>query len=73
MTTITHEFTGTKPTKSMIVKKAIALKLAGYRSFGLAWGENQMDFHSAGNNKLHGYGWIKNVSGSDIADFINSN
>jgi hypothetical protein len=67
---INHTFEGKKPSKAQVIKQVNIMKDFGVLSFELSWGENYMTFERF-NNRLIGYGFIKNISASDIADTLN--
>jgi len=71
MAAIAHTFEGKKPSKAQIITKCKDFIKAGFSSFDIYWGENWLEFQLA-NNRLHGHGWIKNISASDIADTLNT-
>lgn len=69
MITYQHEFIGKKPSKEQIIKRVLAAKGAGWRDIEIIWKENILGFHLY-NNQWAGFGWIKDISGQDIAKEI---
>jgi hypothetical protein len=45
----------------------------GYKAIDISYGENLIElvYHDR-HMQWYGYGWIKNISGSDIADGMNT-
>jgi hypothetical protein len=67
---------GRKPSKDQVRKMVIAEFNAGYHTIDLTWGENWISIEkwTDWNLKTHnfqGHGWIKDISGSDLADQLN--
>lgn len=67
-----YEFFNRKPSKSQInacIKNAMA---QGSKAVAIILGENQIDLDYHDSHRLwYGSGWIKNISGSDIAEELN--
>jgi hypothetical protein len=63
-----HEFTGRCPSAAQIkaqIKKAI---MAGHDQIELRWGENWIELeHNDMMELWSGHGWIRRISGDDIA------
>lgn len=64
-----HYFTGNKPSKQQVLKVIKTAITQGYNKFEISWGENMIEIESY-NGRYVGYGWIKNLSGQDIAKEI---
>ena len=62
-------FDGRKPSKNQVIEAIKRGLSRGYNQFEIAWGENMVTLEKgrAGVNTWHGYGWIKNISGDDLA------
>ena len=68
----TIEFTGKKPTKAQIIKRAKECADYGHANISIVWGENFIDLSLSGaHGPWHGYGWLKDISGDDIAKQLN--
>lgn len=69
-----YEFTfqGRKPSNAQVLKKVNEGINLGNRVIEINWGENQILLQKIGGHKLwYGVGWIKNISGADIATKLN--
>jgi len=64
------EFTGRKPSKVQIFAKLKPLLKTGETFIQIQWGENQITLENLASGWL-GYGWIKDISGDDIARELN--
>ena len=65
-----YYFEGRKPSLSQ-VKKVINEGLnKGYSMLELSWGENLLSIEKEGID-FYGWGWIKNISGGDLANELN--
>jgi len=60
------QYTGKKPSKNQVIKDIKKAALSGYTKIDLLWGENWIYIEKSPNN-FYGRGWIKDISGSDIA------
>jgi hypothetical protein len=65
-----------KPSKNQVLKEVIAEFNAGYHTVDLSWGENWISIEKWTDWELKthnfiGHGWIKDISGSDLADQLN--
>jgi len=70
------EFDGRKPSYAQIRKMVIAEFNAGYDTVDVGWGENWISLEKWTDWELkthyfQGQGWIKDISGSDLADQLN--
>lgn len=66
------EFKNRKPSKAVIMRTIAEYLKQGGKSFTITWGENwiELDYHTTYKN-WQGRGWIKNISGDDIAKELN--
>ena len=64
-------FDGRKPSFNQVLKVAFAGARLGLEDIGIYWGENWIELNKAGSIWI-GRGWIKNVGGDDIADYLNA-
>lgn len=66
-------FDGRKPSKNQVIQAIKRGLSRGHVQFEIAWGENMVTLEKgrAGVNQWSGWGWIKNISGSDLADQFN--
>ena len=66
-------FDGRKPSKNQVIQAIKRGLSGGHNMFEIAWGENMVSLEKgrAGVNTWIGWGWIKNISGSDLADQFN--
>jgi len=62
------EFKGRKPSKTQVMKQVRILIAEGCTTIYISWGENRLDFEKF-NGYWHGSGWIRGISGADIACF----
>ena len=64
---------GRKPSKNQVIQAIKRGLSGGHNMFEITWGENWVTLEKgrAGPNTWHGHGWIKNISGSDLADQFN--
>lgn len=68
--TYSYEFRGRKPSANQVYKMAVHAADVGHDKIEIIWGENAIDLERA-HGKWQGFGWIKNVSGDDIAQSMN--
>lgn len=66
-----HYFDGRKPSKSQVIQVIKRGLKEGHHMFEIAWGENMVTLDKQFSNRWAGWGWIKNISGSDLADQFN--
>ena len=61
-----------KPSRAVIMRTLAEYLKQGAKSFDIRWGENwiQLDFHPH-QEHWYGRGWIKELSGDDIAQELN--
>ena len=65
-----------KPSKNQVLKLMRTEFKAGYHTVDITWGENWLTIEKWTDwaHKVHKYvgqGWIKDISGSDLADQLN--
>lgn len=65
-----YYFEGRKPSESQVKKLVIKALKQGYGKIEISWGENMIEIERAGNNQVYGYGWIRDISGQDMANEI---
>jgi len=61
-------FDGRKPSKAQVVKEVRKMMKKGWNTIEVLWGENWLEFTNV-NGYWHGSGWIKDISGQDLANF----
>ena len=61
-------FEGRKPSKAQVVREVRKLMKMRWHTIEVLWGENWLEFKNI-NGYWHGYGWIKDISGQDLANF----
>jgi hypothetical protein len=67
-----YYFEGRKPSNAQVLKKINEAINQGNKLIEISWGENMITLKKTGYSDLwQGYGWIKNISGSDIAYKLN--
>jgi hypothetical protein len=68
-----HYFDGRKPSKNQVIQAIKRGLKEGHVQFEISWGENwvTLEKHRIAPNTWSGHGWIKNISGSDLADQFN--
>ena len=66
-------FDGRKPSKNQVIQALKRGLSRGHVQFEISWGENMVSLekHRVAPNTWSGWGWIKNISGSDLADQFN--
>jgi len=65
-----YYFTGRKPSNAQVLKKINEAINQGNDYIEISWGENMIILEK--RETWIGWGWIRNISGSDIAVKINS-
>jgi len=66
------EYKNRKPSKAVIMRTLAEYLKQGGKNFEINWGENWIDLTYHGTYKTwHGTGWIKDISGDDIANELN--
>ena len=61
-------FNGRKPSKAQVLKHVRLLMREGWNHIEVFWGENWLEFENI-HGYWHGHGWIKDISGQDLANF----
>ena len=67
------EFTSKrKPSKAVVMRTIAEYLKQGGKAFSIYWGENWLDltYHNR-YNTWYGTGWIKDISGDDVAKELN--
>lgn len=75
MNQFTFDFnTKRKPSKALIMRTIGVALEKGADEISLTWGENWMDFKFSDmyGGTWMGFGWMKDISASDIADELNA-
>ena len=68
----TVSFQNRKPSKPMVTKAIKDAIKQGYKAIDISYGENLIELvYHDNHGQWCGYGWIKTISGSDIADDMN--
>ena len=69
-----YDFTGRKPSIVQVLKQVKEGMRQNCRLIQISWGENRIDIERSYNGLFWlGSGWIKNISGQDIANDLNDN
>jgi hypothetical protein len=67
-----YYFEGRKPSKAQVIKKINEGIKQNADMIHVSWGENRIDIDKSYNNQFWiGSGWIKGISGYDIAEELN--
>jgi len=67
-------FTGRRPSKAQLQKHIKQALLKNDHSIELSWGENMIQLEKQRvNNVWVGWGWMKSISGDDLAKWMNDN
>ena len=65
-------FEGKKPSKAQVMAKVKAAIQSGAAAINIQWGENWIELDYSFNARAwSGHGWIKDISGDDIARDLN--
>lgn len=64
----TIEYTGNKPSKVQVLAKVRKAMKEGADKIEVLWGENWIEIENV-RGYWHGSGWIRNISGQDLANF----
>ena len=68
-----YDFTGRKPSLSQVMKQVREGIRQNCRMIQISWGENRIDLERSDNgSNWYGYGWIKGISGDNIAKGLQS-
>jgi hypothetical protein len=63
-----YGFEGKCPAKSQVSKVARAGMQSGASKIEIWWGENMIELEKAYNGLWFGRGWIRSISGQDLAE-----
>lgn len=67
-----YYFQGRKPSAKQVQKQVAEGIRQNARTIEVSWGENMVTLQRIGNNaQWHGSGWIKGISGYDLAGELN--
>ena len=66
-----YYFQGRKPSNAQVLKKVNEAINLGHNYIEISWGENMLTIERMHNRLWYGSGWIKNISGSDLAIKLN--
>lgn len=67
-----YDFTGRKPSLSQVIKQVKEGIRQNARVIEVSWGENMITIQRIGyNQNWYGSGWIKGISGHDLAESLN--
>ena len=67
------EYTKRKPSKAVVMRTIAEYLKQGAKAFTISWGENCIDLNYHDKNQhWYGEGWIKDISGQDIGEELNS-
>lgn len=68
--TFEHSFTGKRPSQKQVKTVLIKALKEGFREIELYWGENWIQVFKNSEGTIYGTGWIKTISGQDLANEI---
>lgn len=66
-----YEFSGRKPSNAQVLKHVNEAIRQNCRVINLSWGENWLEFQRMPAGIWLGSGWIRNISGADLAVQVN--
>lgn len=66
-----YEFTGRKPSVKQVLKQVEQGLKSSPEMITISWGENWLQLIKLWNGAYQGNGWIKGISGYDIATDLN--
>jgi hypothetical protein len=66
-----HYFEGRKPSEKQVIQVIKQGVKQGYHMFEIAWGENMVTLDKQSSNRWAGWGWIKSISGHELAEQFN--
>jgi len=64
-----YEFKGRKPSANQAYSMVMHAAKSGHEKIEIRWGENAIDLEYA-HGKWFGFGWIKDISGNDMAQSV---
>jgi hypothetical protein len=67
-----YEFMGRKPSKKQVLKQVEQGIKTSPEMLTISWGENWVQIIKLWNGSYQGNGWIKGISGYDIANDLNA-
>jgi hypothetical protein len=68
---VTFSHLGNKPSRKQVLGKVLTAIRAGASRIEVHWGENCLELDSGIMGTWYGYGWIKEISGQDMANELN--
>ena len=63
-------FDGRKPSSNQVIQSIKRGLKQGHMDFEISWGENMVSLQKNYNGTWFGHGWIKNISGDDLAKHL---
>jgi hypothetical protein len=64
-------FEGRKPSEKQVIQSIKRGLRQGLQDFEISWGENMVTLQKNRDNTWFGWGWIKNISGHELAEQFN--
>jgi hypothetical protein len=64
-------FEGRRPSKNQVIQAVKRGLIRGHYQFEIAWGENMITLDRQAGGRWAGWGWIKTISGDDLANQLN--
>jgi hypothetical protein len=64
-------FDGRKPSEKQVIQSIKRGSKQGHVDFEISWGENMVSLQKNMNGTWFGHGWIKNISGHELAEQFN--
>jgi hypothetical protein len=64
-----YEFKGRKPSANQVYKMVMHAAKSGHEKIEIMWGENAIELWYE-HNTWFGFGWIKDISGNDMAESV---
>ena len=61
-------FDGRKPSENQVIRSIKRGLKQGHVDFEVSWGENMVTLQKNQDRTWHGWGWIKNISGHELAE-----
>lgn len=63
-----HYFDGRKPSEKQVIESIKRGLSGGFHMFEVSWGENMVTLDRQAGGRWAGWGWIKNISGHELAE-----
>ena len=64
-------FDGRKPSEKQVIQSIKRGSRQGHVDFEISWGENMVTLQKNQDNTWFGWGWIKSISGHELAEQFN--